>query len=147
MPLPSSYLDATWRYVTPVCPERKRLGVCFEIPGAAPVRLAFTRDEARELVKSLTVYINSSGGVVERAMSNQLSIYTVIRFGAYGEFGSRKLFSQPLDTDYARMSDRHMLAVEIPRVLAELSESMVADSALVSDGIAHADIGSAGQGV
>lgn len=134
MPLPSTYLDATWRNVAPFCPERKRLGVCFEIPGAAPVRLGLTRDDAQELVKSLTVYINSSGGVVERAMNDQFSIYAVIQFGACGAFHSRKTFSTPIDTDYAGMSDRHMLAVEIPRVLAELSESMVADSALVSDG-------------
>lgn len=135
MPFQSSYLDATWRHVNPFFPkQRRRLGVCFEIAGAAPIRLALTKDDAQKLIKSLQRYINSPRSVVERAMSDQFSIYTVIQFGTYGEFHSRKSFSTPLDTDYACMSDRHFLAVEIPRVLAELSESMVADSAMVGDG-------------
>ena len=135
MPFQSSYLDATWRHVNPFFPkQRRRWGVCFEIAGAAPVRLALTRDDAKELIKSLQAYLKSSGDVVEWTVEEQVSIYTAIRLGATGEWFSRQSFSRPLNTNFTGMSSKHILAVEIPRVLAELSESMIADSALLSDG-------------
>ena len=62
MPLPSLYLAAALRNVTPVCPEQKRLGVGFDIPGAAPMRLALTVADAQALANVLADYINCAAG-------------------------------------------------------------------------------------
>ena len=62
MPLPNIYLDAAWRNVTPVCPDRNHLGVGFDIPGTGPVRFALTLADAQWLVASLDDYIKLAAG-------------------------------------------------------------------------------------
>ena len=57
--LPAIYLDAHLRNATPVCPQRGRLGVGFEIAGQPAVRVGITRRDARILIAVLTGYLNS----------------------------------------------------------------------------------------
>lgn len=74
MPLPFFCLDATWRHLTPGCPECNRLGGGLETPGVAPVCLSLTRYGERDLVNLLALYLNWSGGVAALAMDGALTI-------------------------------------------------------------------------
>lgn len=60
--LPSIYLDAAVRNVTPVCPGRKRLGLGIDIPGQETVRVAITLGHAQFLRGCLDDYIKSAAG-------------------------------------------------------------------------------------
>jgi hypothetical protein len=58
--LPPIYLDAAARNVTPVCSQRDRIGLGFDIEGQATVRVAITLEHAAFLVVALANYMNSA---------------------------------------------------------------------------------------
>lgn len=57
--LPNSYIDAGVRCVLPVCHERSRLGVAFDLDCGPVVRLALTPQGVKTLQAMLGDYINS----------------------------------------------------------------------------------------
>lgn len=57
--LPNSYIDAGVRCVLPVCPERTRIGVAFDLDCGPVVRLALAPQAAITLHAMLGDYINS----------------------------------------------------------------------------------------
>lgn len=56
--LPPIYFDADVRNVTPVCPDRKRIGIGFDMD-ELPVRVALTLAGAKCLRTLIDDYINS----------------------------------------------------------------------------------------
>lgn len=62
MALPPIYLDASLRNVTPICPDRQRIGLGVDMVGGTPVRLALALIDAQSLADLLVVYINSFAG-------------------------------------------------------------------------------------
>lgn len=62
MPLPPIYADAGLRNITPICSERGRLGIGFDIAGAAPLRLALTVTDAQAMSAVLADYISCAAG-------------------------------------------------------------------------------------
>ena len=60
--LPAIYTDAGVRVITPVCPQRQRLGIGFDIPGMLPWRVAITPEAAEFLLGELASYISSFAG-------------------------------------------------------------------------------------
>ena len=60
--LPYLYIDANLRNVTPICPERNRLGIGFDLPFNKLVRVAITQDQAKVLRTVLDDYISSFAG-------------------------------------------------------------------------------------
>ena len=57
----TSYQDAGWRNVTPVCPQTTRIGIGFDV-ATGPVRLALSLEHATELVACLDGYIKAFAG-------------------------------------------------------------------------------------
>ena len=60
--LPGIYLDATVRNITPLCSVRSRLGLGFDMPGQAPIRLAITVEHAAQLLTALQDYMKLAAG-------------------------------------------------------------------------------------
>lgn len=60
--LTSIYLDASARNVTPLCPQRNRLGVGFELESGEVLRLALTPEDAGTLAQVLADYVKSPAG-------------------------------------------------------------------------------------
>lgn len=60
--LPPSYLNAELRGVLPVCPDRKRVGLAFDMPDGGVVRVALTPDCMRSLIGAAEAYMSSCAG-------------------------------------------------------------------------------------
>lgn len=60
--LPPIYSDATVRNVTPVCPERQRLGVGLQLDSGEVIRVALDEAGVAFLAASLADYWSSAAG-------------------------------------------------------------------------------------
>jgi hypothetical protein len=61
--LPPIWQDAHLRNTTPICPNRNRMGLGFDIPGQGTVRIALTVPEAQALQEDLARYIKSRASI------------------------------------------------------------------------------------
>lgn len=61
MPLPPIYQDAGVRTITPRCPLRERVGLAFDMPDGAVLRLAVPEQDARLLHAYLARYLALCG--------------------------------------------------------------------------------------
>jgi hypothetical protein len=69
--LPSSYVPATWRNVTPVDAEAAAIGIGLNLPSGEVLRVSLALDDARQLAEALNGYLTDyrrmqSGGDVGR---------------------------------------------------------------------------------
>lgn len=60
--LPSSYLPATSRNVTPICPNTGRIGVGFTLEDGTVLRLSLDVASATFLREGLSTYISNEAG-------------------------------------------------------------------------------------
>lgn len=62
MPLPPIYLDAGLYNVTPVCPQRGRLGLTLEMPDGTLVRAALRIPDVLDLIGGAACYMKLAAG-------------------------------------------------------------------------------------
>lgn len=62
MPLPPIYLDAGLYNVTPVCPQRARMGLTLEMPDGTLVRAALRIADMYDLISGVAYYMKLAAG-------------------------------------------------------------------------------------